>query len=251
MSGCVADRKRLITVTAGNLRNHHFYLSGHYDFFPDDCVGRSTTRKGQAKPITIELAGLNRQVETDIGRDAGTGRPRRFFRGRKWVREFFEHHKIKTGDVIAIERLRPRQYRLYPFHAKPVRDRNWGAVLLGMPTGSRPTVIELFAGCGGMALGFKRLGFETVLANEWDSAAAESLRRNITDRVANCAIQEIERFPQADVIVGGPPCQGFSNLGERVPNDPRMALSLVLGAHLRLTASGGCLYGAGCRGLVF
>jgi DNA (cytosine-5)-methyltransferase 1 len=47
---------------------------------------------------------------------------------------------------------------------------------------------------------------------------------NITDRVLNCAIQEIEKFPQADVVAGGPPCQGFSNLGERVPNDPRNQL---------------------------
>ena len=90
--------------------------------------------------------------------------------------------------------------------------------------GRGPTVLELFAGCGGLALGFKRAGLRTVLAVEWDAAACETLRRNITERVAQCAIEEIEEFPKADVVAGGPPCQGFSNLGERVPNDPRKQL---------------------------
>ncbi len=75
-----------------------------------------------------------------------------------------------------------------------------------------------------MALGFKDAGFRTVLANEWDRDACDTIRNNITDRVLNCAIQEIENFPSADVVAGGPPCQGFSNLGERVPNDPRNQL---------------------------
>ncbi|MGC4005706.1 MAG: DNA cytosine methyltransferase [Pirellulales bacterium] len=88
-------------------------------------------------------------------------------------------------------------------------------------TASRPTVLELFAGCGGMMLGFHRAGFRTVLANEWDADACSTIRRNLTDRVAQCAIEEIETFPTADVVAGGPPCQGFSNLGERVPHDPR------------------------------
>ncbi len=75
-----------------------------------------------------------------------------------------------------------------------------------------------------MALGFKRAGFDTVLANEWDPDACASLRANITDRVLNCPIEDIETFPDADVIAGGPPCQGFSNLGTLTPNDPRNRL---------------------------
>ena len=86
------------------------------------------------------------------------------------------------------------------------------------------TSIELFAGCGGMALGFKRAGFRTVMANEWDSDACESLRANITDKVLNCPIEDIKTFPKADVLAGGPPCQGFSNLGKLDPKDPRNRL---------------------------
>ncbi len=224
MSGSVAKRKRLITITAGNVRNHHFYISGHYDFFPDDCVGSAKKVAGHGREIEINLVGLNRSIKTDIGRETVSGKPRKFFRGRKWVREFFEYHEIKIGDVLALERVKSRSYRLYPFQTKPERSADWHALIAKPIRTHAPTVIELFAGCGGMALGFKLAGFETVLANEWDAAASETLRRNITHRVANCAIQEITQFPYADVIVGGPPCQGFSNLGERVPNDPRNQL---------------------------
>ena len=39
VSGTVAERKRLLRVTAGNLRQYHIYINGHYDFFPKDAVG--------------------------------------------------------------------------------------------------------------------------------------------------------------------------------------------------------------------
>lgn len=225
MSGGVADRKRLFKVTAGNLHNHHLYVNGHYDFFPPDCIGPSKrTVHGQARPITIILDGLAEAVETDIGTEAGKSKPRRFFRGRQWVHKFFERHEVKTGDILAMEKLGRRRYRLYCFETKPERADDWHRVMGEDPPGKGPTVLELFAGCGGLAVGFKRAGFRTALAVEWDAAACATLRRNVSDRVAQCAIQEIEKFPRVDVIAGGPPCQGFSNLGERVPNDPRNQL---------------------------
>jgi len=226
MSGTVAEKKRLFRITAGNLRCNHIYINGHYDFFPHCCFGppkrgaSSDLRTG----IEIHLDGLNETVTTDIGSDSKTGKPRNFFRGRTWVRQFFEHHHIKTGDLLAMERLTERRYRLYPFDAKAKRETDWHWILDEPLEDHRPTVLELFAGCGGMLLGFKNAGFQTVLANEWDASACETIRRNLTDRVAQCAIEEIDRFPLADVVAGGPPCQGFSNLGERVPNDPRRQL---------------------------
>lgn len=212
MSGTVAETKRLLQVTAGNVQNHHIYVANHYDFFPADALG-GPNRREQGKPIRILLDGLDQVVETDIGCDRKSGKPRRMFRGRAWVRQFFEHHDIKPGDVLAIVRADERTYRLYPFHAYADRNDDWTGWLQDEPEGDGPTVIELFAGCGGMALGFKRAGFRTVLANEWDAAACETLQTNITPRVAQCAIEEVDRFPKADVVAGGPPCQGFSNLG--------------------------------------
>ncbi len=224
MSGRVGHRKRLICVTAANLRANHLYLTGHDDFFPADCYGSPSAKDGVGALLRLDVAGVSDPIFTDIPTELASGKPRRFFRRRAWVREFFARHNIKPGDTISVERLGSHHFRISPFEAKDSRDCPSSLCFDTEPAGDGPRVIELFAGCGGMAMGFKRAGFRTVLANEWDRSACDSLRANITDRVLNCAVQEIDKFPQADVVAGGPPCQGFSNLGERVPNDPRNQL---------------------------
>ena len=224
MSGSAGHRKRLICVNDANIRESHLYLTGHADFFPADCFGPASRKTGLGKLLTLQIAGLREAVLTDIPTDARTGKPRRFFRCRGWVREFFKIHGIRHGDTVAVERLGSHRYRVSPFDAKGARQNPWELNFDTEPPGNGPRVIELFAGAGGMALGFKESGFRTVLANEWDRDACDTLRSNITERVLNCAIQEIERFPEADVVAGGPPCQGFSNLGDRVPSDPRNQL---------------------------
>ena len=224
MSGRVGHRKRLICVNAANLRANHLYLTGHTDFFPADCYGAPTSKGIPGKPLRLDVDGIASPVMTDIPTEAKSGKPRRFFRKRAWVREFFKKHGIKPGDTISIERITAHRFRVSPFEAKEQRDCPTTFIFKTEPEGDGPRVIELFAGCGGMALGFKDAGFRTVLTNEWDKDACDTLRANITDRVLNCAIQEIETFPETDVVAGGPPCQGFSNLGERVPNDPRNQL---------------------------
>jgi len=67
MSGSVAIRKWVFKVTAGNLRNNHIYINGHYDFPPKDCVGGSRRKTGLARGIEIVLDGLNDTIKTDIG----------------------------------------------------------------------------------------------------------------------------------------------------------------------------------------
>jgi len=109
------NRKRLISVTEGNLRNHHLYITGHHDFFPAECYGQSSAKKGTGRRLTLMVEGLPDAVETDIARDSGNGRPRNFFRKRTWLGEFFEKHRLQEGDVVAIERLDPFTYRVYPF----------------------------------------------------------------------------------------------------------------------------------------
>lgn len=84
-------------------------------------------------------------------------------------------------------------------------------------------MIDLFAGCGGMTLGFEATGmFESIFAVEWDRDAAETYGRNFGHHVHCGPIQDVTDFPQADIVVGGPPCQGFSPLNmERVGLDRR------------------------------
>jgi len=92
-----------------------------------------------------------------------------------------------------------------------------------------PAVVDLFAGCGGMTAGFVAAGFEPVFAVEWDLAAAATYAANFGEdhvRWADIADVDDVEVPQAEVVVGGPPCQGFSNLGTRDPDDPRNKLWL-------------------------
>jgi DNA (cytosine-5)-methyltransferase 1 len=87
--------------------------------------------------------------------------------------------------------------------------------------------IDLFAGCGGLAHGFQMAGFVPIGAVEIDRDAAETYRRNIDGRIFEDDIAAVNRrrgWPMARLLVGGPPCQGFSQLGHRNPDDPRNRL---------------------------
>ncbi|MDQ3758318.1 MAG: DNA (cytosine-5-)-methyltransferase, partial [Actinomycetota bacterium] len=77
-----------------------------------------------------------------------------------------------------------------------------------------------------MTLGFSRAGFAPLAAVEWNPHAAATYAANFGERHVFCGDIADWRHdvPQADVVIGGPPCQGFSNLGSRDPHDPRNRL---------------------------
>lgn len=82
--------------------------------------------------------------------------------------------------------------------------------------------IDLFAGCGGMSLGFQNAGFNIVAAFEFWDVAAECYEKNFSHSVFRTdlsdvqnAIEQIRKF-SPDMIIGGPPCQDFSHAGKRV-----------------------------------
>ncbi len=83
------------------------------------------------------------------------------------------------------------------------------------------TLIDLFAGAGGFTLGFVESGFTPIFAVEKDRSAADTYNANFGNHCAVADIETISEFPQADLVIGGPPCQGFSNLGTNNPDDPR------------------------------
>jgi DNA (cytosine-5)-methyltransferase 1 len=90
------------------------------------------------------------------------------------------------------------------------------------------TVIDLFAGCGGFSLGFSQAGFNVRTAVEFDPDIAETYRKNHADtHVIVSDVRNVDIFQKgdSDIIIGGPPCQGFSMAGARIRtgfvDDPR------------------------------
>ncbi len=78
-----------------------------------------------------------------------------------------------------------------------------------------------------MTQGFANVGFRPVLAVEWEVAAAATYAANFGEHhvfLGDIGDLPNESVPEADVVIGGPPCQGFSNLGTRDPGDPRNRL---------------------------
>lgn len=104
-----------------------------------------------------------------------------------------------------------------------------------MNQSSRPKVVDIFCGAGGMSLGFEQAGFDIVVAVDHDSIhsqthqqnfpACQTLTRDISELTGAeiCEAADING-EDVDVVIGGPPCQGFSIGGKRRKDDPRNLL---------------------------
>jgi DNA (cytosine-5)-methyltransferase 1 len=93
---------------------------------------------------------------------------------------------------------------------------------------SAPTYLDLFSGAGLFSAGLVQAGFEPVLAVELGVEAAASYRRNVSQCVVRGSVADFIGTPKVDVVIAGPPCQGFSTLGRRDPTDVRNALGLLI-----------------------
>jgi len=100
--------------------------------------------------------------------------------------------------------------------------------------------IDLFSGAGGLGLGFKQAGFRSVWAVEIDADAAATYRLNFGHEVFTGPIERVELIDlppaarHADVILGGPPCQGFSPLGKMSPRQEHSEMNQLWRQYLRL-----------------
>lgn len=108
-------------------------------------------------------------------------------------------------------------------------------------TDNRYNVIDLFSGAGGLSYGFERAGFNVLLGIDNDAKALETFKQNHHNTQVICGdittvtykkdIKPLIGDKKIDVIIGGPPCQGFSLSGPRNFDDPRNKLYL---SYLRL-----------------
>lgn len=103
---------------------------------------------------------------------------------------------------------------------------------------SGDTFVDLFAGAGGLSLGLEMAGFDCVLAAEKEEYICDTHRRNLPNTRAEeldlsepdapstivSILEEMDVLDDVDLVVGGPPCQGYSHANERNPDDPRNAL---------------------------
>ena len=100
---------------------------------------------------------------------------------------------------------------------------------------NKPTFVDFFAGAGGLSCGFVQAGFKVCLANDFEDVCVRTYRfnhpelpaenvikgdiRNIVDYIQDYISQDV------DVVIGGPPCQGFSSANQqRIIDDPRNEL---------------------------
>jgi len=93
-------------------------------------------------------------------------------------------------------------------------------------------LIDVFAGAGGMTLGFSKMyghAFDSVWANDFNADCVRTYRRNFGEHcvygdIVDILNDPITEIPAADVVIGGPPCQGFSLLNKNREGDPRKQL---------------------------
>ncbi len=101
----------------------------------------------------------------------------------------------------------------------------------------KPLVVDLFAGAGGMSLGFEQAGFDVAAAVEYNPIAAAVHKFNFPQTAVLCTsvvgLSGAEIRAKSNIgrdkvtcVIGGPPCQGFSLIGKRILDDPRNSLVL-------------------------
>lgn len=93
------------------------------------------------------------------------------------------------------------------------------------------TAIDLFCGAGGLSLGFKNAGIQILAGIDNDKEALETFKQNFPESKAICydltSIGDdlFNQLGHVDIMLGGPPCQGFSIAGKRDSDDPRNLLA--------------------------
>lgn len=89
---------------------------------------------------------------------------------------------------------------------------------------SKIKIVSFFTGLGGLDLGFEQAGCKTIWANDFEENAVESFNLNHNSQIAihgDLRLLNFDEIPQGDIFIGGPPCQSYSLVGRRDPDDSR------------------------------
>jgi len=98
-------------------------------------------------------------------------------------------------------------------------------------------VLDLFAGCGGLSLGFEAAGYKTI-GYEMDKSASETYNLNLKGNCVTAKLDKSYEYPDAQIIIGGPPCQPFSVGGhQKGVDDARNGFPIFIDAVQKLQPS--------------
>lgn len=92
-------------IKQGNINHSHIYLRGFFEKFPADAIGGSNRASAAQREIAVDWGGAA-VVMTDLDGE------KKFFRKRGWIREFFERHGVRAGDMVTVEEVAPYSYRV-------------------------------------------------------------------------------------------------------------------------------------------
>jgi len=110
----IASECKIIRITAAAEKHGNLNLrSCGGSFFPLDVHGGTNRKNVASKKLRITLPCGRHIVETDIPTDKRTGKPRGFFRERKWVKDFIRTNNLKPGDQLKIERKTEYEYAIH------------------------------------------------------------------------------------------------------------------------------------------
>lgn len=177
--------------------------------------------KGKAEPNEQEILFIQKTLsDFDLRVASGEVTLKKIYKGKP--REWSQPSYLTPSDWDAITIRYPKSY---------LGSRS---ITFSRQLTQKPTAIALFAGCGGMSLGFKWAGFDVKGFVELETSAREIYSINFPDaRELGADILKLndeqiiawkERLGNIDVLCGGPPCQGFSLAGKRDEGDYRNKL---------------------------
>lgn len=250
MAAKVGQQRRLIQISEHDLQAGRLNLHGHLGLFPSDSFG-GVEYSEKGKSLTLMISGLAANISTDIPIDKSTGDPEGSFRDTSWVQEFFRCNDVQCGSVVAIEKkgrfeicietasegesvsfrngmksktrqsvkMRSKLLENWPTKA-PVAERGYpirsetGTPSISDVNWDQFRFIDLFAGIGGIRLGFEHHGGQCVFSSEWDEHAAITYEANF-GHLPNGDITKIQPndIPDHDLLLAGFPCQPFSIIG--------------------------------------